>query len=348
MLADETEFVIGVDTHRDRHALAVLHSATGAVIATLEVSADRQGYQQALRCAAQQAAGRRAWAVEGTGSYGAGLTRALQQRGERVLEVDRPARRARRSRPKDDQLDAVAAARAALGRMALPAPRASATARALQQLVTTREGAVEGRTAAINQLRALLLGAPDQLRDELRRLSRRQLLARCRRLQPHAQQPADHYATVLALRTLAGRIDTLTAEANQLEQEILNLVRQQQPRLLQEHGVGPISAARVLAAWSHPGRFDRESRFARLAGTAPIPASSGQRIRHRLDRGGDRQLNRALHVIILCRCRSHPDTAAYLARRQAEGKTRRDAVRCLKRYLARHLWRLLEHSPATT
>ena len=176
-------------------------------------------------------------------------------------------------------------------------------------------------------------------------MPRSRLLARCRSLRPHPAQPAERYATLLALRGLAARSTQLTAEAAQLEHQILPLVRQRAPQLLEEHGVGAITAAHVLVAWSHPGRFDRESRFARLAGVAPIPASSGERLRYRLDRGGDRQLNRALHVIILCRHRGHPATDAYLARRQAEGKSRREAVRCLKRYLARHLWRLLEHAP---
>jgi transposase len=346
MLADETDFVIGGDTHRDRHTLAVLQSATGGVVATLEISADRRGYRQALRFAARHAAGRRAWALEGTGSYGAGLTRTLQQHSERVVEVDRPARRGRRSQPKDDRLDAIAAARAALGRTELPSPRSGGSVHALRALLNTREGAIRARTAAINELRALLLRAPDELREELRGVSRGQLLARCRALRPHAGQPAERYATLLALRVLARRIAQLTAEADQLERELLPLIRYHAPQLLEEHGVGTVVAAQVLVAWSHSGRFDRESRFARLAGVAPIPASSGQRVRHRLDRGGDRQLNRALHTVILCRHRRHPATTAYLARRQAEGKSRRDAVRCLKRYLARHLWRLLEHAPA--
>jgi transposase len=345
MLADEADYVIGGDTHRDQHALAVVGAATGAVEATGVITANQRGYQNALRFAEQHAPGRRVWALEGTGGYGAGLARFLADHGERVLEVDRPARNDQRTQAKSDQLDAVRAARTLLGRDRHAQPRAGGVREALRALVTTRAGAVDARTAAINQLKALIVSAPEPLRDQLRGLTHARLLDRCSRMRPHPAQPADVRATSLALRACARRIHALAEEAEQLKSEIHQYVSAVAPHLLDESGVGPISAAQVILAWSHPGRFATESRFARLAGVAPIPASSGLQRRYRLDRGGDRQLNRALHTIILSRRQRHAPTIAYLQRRQAQGMTSREAVRCLKRYLARHLWRLLEHPP---
>jgi transposase len=345
MLADEADFVVGGDTHRDQHALAVVRAATGAVEATRAIAADRRGYMTALRFAEQSAPGKRVWALEGTGGYGAGLARFLASRGERVLEVDRPARNDQRTHAKSDELDAVRAARTLLSRDRQAQPRAGGVREALRALVTTRAGAVDARTAAINQLKALIVSAPEPLRDELRGLSRVRLLKRCAHLRPHPSQLADVRATSLALRACARRVQALSTEAEQLKAEIRVYVSAVAPQLLAESGVGPISAAQLVLSWSHAGRFATESRFARLAGVAPIPASSGLQRRYRLDRGGDRQLNRALHTIILSRRQRHAPTIAYIERRQAEGMTSREAVRCLKRYLARHLWRLLEHPP---
>jgi transposase len=168
------------------------------------------------------------------------------------------------------------------------------------------------------------------------------LLARCSRLRRSATATPDELATRLVLRSLARRIEAATAEAAELEREILAHVRALAPALLDEPGVGPIVAAQLIVAWSHRGRLRSETAFARLAGVAPLPASSGQTTRHRLSRGGDRQLNRALHTVILHRRQHDPATRDYIARRTAEGKSRRDATRLLKRYLARHLYRLLQ------
>jgi transposase len=263
-----------------------------------------------------------------------------------VLEVDRPARNDQRTQAKSDELDAARAARTLLARERHAQPRAGGVREALRALATTRAGAIEARTAALNQLRALIVSAPEQIRNDLRGRSTAALLDRCLRLRPRARQPAEVRATILALRACARRVRALSDEAEQLKREIALHVSAVAPQLLAEPGVGPITAAQILLSWSHPGRFTRESRFARLAGVAPIPASSGlQARRFRLDRGGDRQLNRALHTIILARRQRHAPTIAYLERRRAEGKSSREAVRCLKRYLARRLWRLLEHAP---
>ena len=212
-------------------------------------------------------------------------------------------------------------------------------------LISTRESAVDARRAALNQLRALIVTCPEPLRAELRPLTRARLLRRLRGTRPRRHADRQLRGALLAMRLLAVRIEALTLEQRELEGEIVALVRELAPQLLAQPGVGPITAAHVLLAWSHKGRLRNEAAFARLAGAPPIPASSGKVVRHRLDRGGDRKLNRALHTIILTRRRTDPDTIAYIQRRVSEGKSDRDAVRSLKRYLARSLFRQLEAHP---
>ena len=346
MLADRVDHVIGVDTHRDSHSVAVC-TPSGAVTAETTVAADAFGYKRLLRFAGEQAHGRRVWAIEGTGSFGAGLTSFLLERGEWVVEVDRPARPARRNGAKSDELDAARAAGEALSRKHLAQPRRRGDREALRVLLATREGAIGARTKAIGQLKALIVNAPEQLRHHFRKLTTDEQLARCARLRTSPTQSTEHRATIIALRSCARRALALEAEAADLESQLELLVRELAPMLLAEPGVGVISAAQLLNAWSHQGRFRSEAAFASLAGAAPIPASSGQTIRYRLDRSGDRKLNRALHMILVTRKRTHPATIVYIERRLQEGKTRREANRCLKRYLARSLYRLLEHPPTT-
>lgn len=345
MLADALDFVLGVDTHRDAHALAVVAAPAGTVELETTIAASGLGYRAALRLALRQAPGRRVWAIEGTGSWGAGLCRFLQAEGERVLEVDRP-RRLGRSSAKSDPLDAIRAARTALAGERLPEPRSAGKREELRALVTAREGALTAKRAGLCQLRALIVTAPEPLRTELRGLSRARLLARLRALRPDRDRRRPR-GLLLALKSVASRVSELTREERELASEIRALVTELVPNLLDQPGIGPASAAQILLAWSHPGRLHSEAAFARLAGAAPIPASSGQTIRYRLDRGGDRQLNRALHTIVLARRKQHPATIAYIQRRTSEGKSVREAIRCLKRYLARHLFRLLEAAPAT-
>ena len=274
-LAERVEVVLGVDTHKHQHAAAVV-SAVGGVLGELEVPATAVGYAQLLRLADAHP-GRRAWAIEGTASYGVGLTRFLQARGEEVLEVDRPKRERRRMGAKSDPLDAARAAREALGRAHQAAPREGGRRAALGLLLAARRTAVDAATAAERQMQDLVVRAPEPLRAQLRGKSPRQLLA-----------------------------------------------------------------ATVLCAWSHPGRVRSAAAFAMLAGTAPVPASSGQTVRHRLNRFGDRRLNRALHVVVVHRLRLDPTTQAYAARRTAEGKTPKEIRRCLAHYVARQLFRQLE------
>jgi transposase len=347
MLADELDYVIGVDPHRDVHALAVVEVRSGVVVFEASVAANSGGYAEVVNVAEQHASGRRAFAVEGTGSFGAGLTRLLIARGERVLEVGR-LRRERRSGGKTDALDAIRAARSVLGQTRPAQPRTGGEREALRALMAAREGAVNAKRAGLTQLRGLLVTTPDPLRSQLRPLTRARLLARLAAVRPERHRDPELRGTMLALQSVARRVQLLTAEERELGREIETLARKLAPQLLEQPGVGPLAAAQLVISWSHPGRIATEAAFARLAGCAPIPASSGQTIRYRLDRSGDRRLNRALHMILVTRRRTHAPTIAYIARRTQEGKSKREAIRCLKRYLARNLYRLLENPPMPT
>jgi transposase len=224
-------------------------------------------------------------------------------------------------------------------------PRAGGEREALRALMAAREGAVNARRAGLCQLRDLLITTPEPLRSELRPLTRTQLLRRLGAVRPDRRRDLELRGTLQALRALARRVQQLTAEERELAGEIEALIRTLAPQPLDQPGVGPLAAAQLVISWSHPGRIRSEAAFARLAGCAPIPASSGLTIRYRLDRSGDRRLNRALHMILVTRRRAHPPTIAYIQRRTQEGKTSREAIRCLKRYLARSLYRLLENPP---
>jgi transposase len=337
MLAEHADHVVGVDTHRDAHSAAAVATGTGTVTAQTTVAADAFGYKRLLRFARRHARGRRVWAIESSGSFGAGLTTFLLAQGEWVVEVDRPKRAARRNGAKSDELDAIRAAREALEREHLAQPRARGEREAVRVLLITRRGAMRARTKAINHLKALVVTAREELRHQLRNTPTDELVYRCARLRTLPSHSAEHRATVLALRHTARRILALEAEANDLESELEQLVKRIVPDLLEEIGVGPI-----YCSWSHRGRLRNDGAFAMLGGSAPIPASSGQTVRYRLNRAGDRQLNCALHTIVLTRLQHDPATRAYAARRLAEGKTPREIKRCLKRYLARKLFRLLE------
>ena len=344
MFADQLDYVIGVDPHRDSHALAIVEVVSGAVVFEATIAADSGGYQRALSLVEKHAHGRCVFAVEGTGSFGRGLTRFLEGQGVRVLEVGR-LRRERRTGGKTDALDAIRAARSVLASERPATPRAGGERQALQALVAAREGAVDARRAGLCQLRDLLITTPEPLRSELRTLTPARLVRRLAATRPGGRRDPELRGSLLALRSIAHRVLQLTAEERELAREIETLTRTLAPQLLDQTGIGPHAAAQLVLSWSHQGRIHSEAAFARLAGAAPIPASSGQTIRYRLDRSGDRKLNRALHMILVTRKRTHPATIAYIERRLAEGKTRREANRCLKRYLARSLYRLLEHGP---
>jgi transposase len=219
----------------------------------------------------------------------------------------------------------------------------AATARRCRRWSPLAKAPSTPNRAGLCQLRDLLVTTPEPLRSELRPLTQARLLQRLAVTRPGGRRDPELRGSLLALRSIARRVLQLTTEERKLAREIETLTRKLAPRLLDQPGVGPHAAAQLVLSWSHHGRIRSEAAFARLAGAAPIPASSGRTIRYRLDRSGDRKLNRALHMILVTRKRTHPATIAYIERRLTEGKTRREANRCLKRYLARNLYRLLEH-----
>lgn len=344
---EQADVIIGVDTHKHTHTASVV-DPLGAELATTTRAADAPGYRRLLQFAKTHANGRRVWAIEGSGSYGSGLTSYLLEQHEQVVEIDRPARPARRNGAKSDALDATRAAREALSRPHLAQPRRRGDREALRVLLRTRKGAVEARSQAVCHLKSLVITAPSQLRQRLDGVDTDALVDRCARLHIVATHSAEYQATVTALRATARRVRVLTEEAEDLKSRLDALVRRMAPCLLAEVGVAAITAAEVLCAWSHRGRLRSEAAFANLAGAAPRPASSGQITRHRLNRGGDRRLNCALHTIVLSRLAHHDETKRYAARRTAEGKTPREIKRCLKRHVARRLFKLLEAMPEPT
>ena len=341
ILSEPPDLVIGVDTHKLLHAAAAV-GAVGQLLASTEVDANSGGYQALLEWARGLGPGRRLWAVEGTGSYGAGLTSHLAEAGEQVVEMDRPKRPARKAGAKSDQIDALRAAREVLSQEHPAAPRRRAEVEALRVIEVARRQAVSMAADCQRELQSTLVNAPALLRERLASLSTGRLVKLCAGL---SSKPADSLqmrSTIIALKSTARRALAAEQEIKRLDRELAELVRKQHPELLAEFGVGPVVAARLGQAWSHPGRFRSEAAFARLNGSAPVEASSGQNQRHRLNRGGDRQLNSALHTVMLTRLAHDARTRAYVERRKAEGKSLREIQRCLKRYLSRHLFRVME------
>ena len=269
-LAELVDVVIGVDTHKHTHTAAVIDAATGAVLDECTVATDAVGYAE-LVAMADRHSHRRAWSIEGTGGYGAGLTRHLANGDEKVVELDRPNRPTRRSGAKSDPIDAVRAGREALGREHLAQPRAAGDRGALSVLLAARRSAMDGATVAQRQLDALVTAAPETLRARFRGQSTRLMLATASKLRVHASWDTETSTTARALRSLARRSQALETEARDHERAILTIVRAWRPDLLDQFGIGPIVAATVLCAWSHPGRCRNEAAFASLAGVAPDP-----------------------------------------------------------------------------
>ncbi|ALL79664.1 hypothetical protein AD006_31300 (plasmid) [Pseudonocardia sp. EC080610-09] len=347
MLAEQYHYVIGGDPDRDTIDLAVLDTVTGGVRAHLADTADGPGYERMLAWANEHAPQQRVWALEGTGSFAAGLARYLVEAGETVVEVG-AVKRARGA--KNDHIDAVRAAREALSREFQALPRARGLRAALRMVLATRAGVLVSRTKAINELKSLIVVAPEHLRAQLRGLSLARQLVRIEALQTPAAAEIEHRVTISTLRSIAARIRFLQHQTDELDPELAALVAQHPAgsALLAEPGVGPVVAAQLLVSWSHRGRVRDEAAFAALAGVSPLEASSGQRIRHRLNRGGDRDLNRALHTVAITRVRCHPETRAYHAAATARGKTHRDIRRSLKRALARRLYRRIQAATRPT
>jgi transposase len=347
MLADTADAVIGVDTHTDTHT-ACLVDRLGRQLAVITIPADPGGCRRLLAWARQHAPGPQlAWSIEGTRSHGLGLTRYLQAHGQLVTEAGRPERASKRPGGKSDPADAARAARDALAAGRLAQPRSDGNREALRILLVARAQATTARTAAVNTLKALILGSPDDLRGQLRGLSTPRQASRCRSLRVHASQPIAEQVLRAEMRRLATHIGAWDKELRASKDRLRQLVAQVMPVLLEQPGVGPMSAAQLLVSWSHPGRCRSEAAFAALAGVSPLQASSGKITRHRLNRFGDRELNRALHVIVNWRMLHHAETKDYLARRRAGQKTDHEIRRCLKRYAARQLFRIMETASDT-
>jgi transposase len=338
---DVIDVVGGVDTHSATHHAAVI-DPIGRHLADAEFPADAAGHQElAVWLAAHGTV--IAVGVEGTGSYGAALARHLTAAGYTVVEVDRPDRKARRTHGKSDPLDAYAAAMAVASGRAGGTPKSrTGLVESIRALHVARRGAVKARTAAINQPKALLVTAPAALREQLASLGTAELVATCTRLRPGADLTDPTAGAKKSLRAIARRWQFLDAEAAEHAADIAVLVRAANPALLALPGCGPITAAQLLiSAGDNPERMKSEGAFAHLTGTAPIPASSGQTRRHRLSRGGDRQANNALHMIVITRLGHDQRTRDYAARRTAEGLSKKDIIRCLKRYVAREAYKAL-------
>lgn len=340
----------GVDTHLDVHVAAALDQI-GGLLGTASFPTTPAGYRQLLSWL--QAFGPIVQVgVEGTGSYGAGLTRVLEAGGVTVVEVDRPNRQLRRRVGKSDTLDAIAAARAALAGEALGAPKSkNGNVEGIRILGVVRQSAVKSRTQTLNQLRSLVSTAPAELREQLRALTIAHMVETCAAFRPGRASDVETTSKV-ALRALSRRVQYLDAEIDTVDLRRTALVAEVAPELLAVHGVGPHTAATLLVCvGDNPERLKSEATFARLCGVAPIPAGSGMTDGyHRLHRGGDRQANSALWRIVLVRMATDPTTIAYVARRTKEGKQKKFIIRCLKRYVARELFALLPRpeQPLTT
>jgi transposase len=354
---EAVEVVGGVDTHLDTHTVAAVDQL-GRLLGHAQFPATIAGYRRLLgwlRAFGVVAA----VGVEGTGSYGAGLARFLGSVRVEVVEVDRPNRRTRRRRGKSDPLDAEAAARAVLAKTASGTPKTrTGPVEAIRVLRVARRGAIKARTAASNTLRQLVVTAPEPLRAQLTGLTTDQLIdaaSRLRRTTGATQQSAVDQladatqATRLALRRLAQRCQQLTAEITAADTDLDTLLNQTAPALLERCGVGPTVAGQLLVtAGDNPHRLHTDASFAALCGAAPIPASSGRTDRHRLNRGGDRAANSALYTIAIVRMRYHQPTRDYVTRRTAQGLTKKEIIRCLKRAIARELLPLIRQALTPT
>jgi transposase len=331
--------VIGADTHLDTVHLAVI-TDSGKTLADNEFPTSPAGYHDALEWARSFGAIAIA-GVEGTSSYGAGLTRVLQAAGVEVAEVSRPDRAARRRQGKSDPLDAYAAARAALAGHGTAVPKDASTA-ALRALLSARRSAVKAHTAATNQVKALLVTGPAELRERYRHHSTPALIAALARCRPAAHRDPTTIAVLTAAKSLAQRAAFLEQQKQNLTDHLELLVRQINPALRAAYGVGTDTAAQLLVtAGTNPHRFRNEASFAALCGAAPVPASSGKITRHRLSRGGDRAANNALYRIALVRMSAHRQTRDYVERQMAQGRTKKEILRLLKRAIAREVFRLL-------
>ena len=345
---DETaraDVIVGIDTHKHVHA-AVAIDALGARLGATTVPVGERGYR-VLEAWARSLGPIRAFGVEGTGSYGAGLSRFLVAQGHAVLEVNRTDRQLRRRKGKSDPLDAESAARAVLGGQATARPKSgTGTVEMIRHLKVARDTAVKGRTQAMVTLKAIIVGAPAALRERLDRITGKMALIRhlaALRPGPITSTTASAKAS---LRAIARRWLALDEEIRGHDAHLERLTAARAPELVQVHGMGPgTAAAMLLLVGDNPERIRSEAAFAKLCGACPIPASSGKTTRHRLNRGGDRRANAALHRVVVTRMRGHQPTLDYVRRRTGEGKTKPEIMRCLKRFVAREIFGYLCATP---
>ncbi|GAA3635465.1 IS110 family RNA-guided transposase [Microlunatus ginsengisoli] len=342
MTTPTTRVVIGgVDTHGQTHHAAVI-DGVGRQLGDREFPANPAGYR-ALAAWLSGHGTLQTIGVEGTGTYGAGLARYLRTIGLTVNEVDRPDRKSRRTHGKSDALDAYAAARAVLSGSATGIPkRRDGRVEAIRALRVARSSAVKARSQGTNQIKALIISGPPELREQLRHLPTAKIINICARLRPGQQLGDPTQATKTALRRLARRHQQLSEEISDADQDITHLVGEVAPDLLALPGVGPEVAGQLLtSAGDNPDRITSEAAFAHLCGVAPVPASSGRVHRNRLNRSGDRQANNALYIIVIGRLRYDPRSRAYAQRRTQEGLSKPEIIRCLKRYVAREIYHVL-------
>jgi transposase len=333
--------VVGTDTHKDSHTAAGIEGSTAVLQGKITVPARDEGYERLVRWA-RELDPDVLWAIEDCRHVSGGFERFLLRRGEQVVRVPPKlmgqARKGERDFGKSDAIDALAVARAALKHPDLPIARLAGPQREIALLLDHREDLVGERTRIQNRLRWHLHDLDPELESGLGSLSRtlqlEQLARRLKRLEPTTQ--------VAICRELVRRCVGLTRRANELERQLTTAVRRQAPALLELPGCGPLTAAKLLAEIAGIERFSSDAKLAKLAGVAPLDASSGRQLRHRLNRTGNRQLNRALHTIARTQVRVHEPARSYVARRVSEGKTRREAIRALKRHLARQVFRLLK------
>ncbi|MGO1318376.1 MAG: IS110 family transposase [Microbacterium gubbeenense] len=342
--------IAGVDTHKDTHFAAVI-SATGQHLAAAPFPTGEAGYR-ALEAFITSFGTVQMVGVEGTGSYGAGLARYLAGRGLEAREVLRPKRQVRRLHGKSDEIDAYLAAEATLAGTAESVPKSSnGLVEGIRVVMVARRSAVEASKSARLQIRDLLVTAPEAVRAQYRGLKPRSLITTLAASRPRQQQDANHspvdFLIRRTLRDLARRVLVLQREVQGHDSQLEELVNRANPQLLQTTGVGIVNASQLLmTAGDNPDRLHSEAAFAMLCGACPIPASSGQVTRYRLNRGGDRQANSALHRIAVARLHTDPRTRAYAARRREQGKGTKEILRCLKRAIAREIYRLLTNPPA--
>jgi transposase len=335
------EVVLGVDTHLNVH-VAVVVDGLGRHLGESKIPTTLKGYGELLRWA-QDFAVLRCAGIEGTGSYGAGLARYLRKAGIAVFEVERPKRRHLRHEAKSDLRDAEAAARAVLSGEATGVPKSGdGRVEMIRVLRAARRFAVKAKSQAANQLQGLRVPAPEKLRDRLRGLPTKELVGVAARFRPGCDPIDVEAATKLALRSLARRYEALSEEIAGLDVQLQRLVGEVAPELISLSAIGTDHAATLLlVAGDNPERLGSEASFASLCGVSPIEASSGKVVRHRLNRGGNRDANRALHMICMVRMGMDRRTREYVARRTQEGKSKREILRCLKRYVAREVYRVL-------